>query len=254
MNDTKKPVKTLELEVATDATPEQVWKAITEAAQVQNWFAPEVTSSGSGKGSTLTVSWGGGMEFTTNIGAWEPNRHVQWLHEDMFGPGTNLIADWLISSEGGKTKLRLVQSGFGDFEGWDDFFAGTEVGWRYFLHNMRVYVEKHRGKQRRMISSRFPVGIGRAQAWKKLPSGKPGEKVSLDLGESVDAIVDLVIPERALALRIPAWDDALLFYEFEGSGEEFHTGAWLSVYDPKAASRIEAGAKQAFDRMAAAFK
>jgi hypothetical protein len=39
-----------------------------------------------------------------------------------------------------------------------------------------------------------------------------------------------------------------------GSGEQFHTGAWLSVYDPKAATRIEAGAKQAFDRRAAAVK
>ena len=254
MNDMKKPAKTLDLHVDIDATPEQVWKAITEAAGIQNWFAPEITASGTGKGSTLTVSWGGDMAYTTPISVWEPNRHVQWLNDDMFGPGTRLVADWYISTEAGKTRLRLVQSGFGDFPGWDDFFAGTEIGWRYFLHNARVYLEKHAGKKRRMISSRFPVGTGRAQAWKKLPAGKVGDKVSVDLGERVDAMVDFAIPERALALRIPSLDDALLFYEFEGSGEEFHTGAWLSVYDPKAASRIEAGAKQAFDRLAAALK
>jgi uncharacterized protein YndB with AHSA1/START domain len=250
MTDTKKPAKVLELDVAMHATPEAVFKAITEATDVRNWFAPEASSTGSGKGGTLTVSWGGGMEFTTTFGAWEPGRHVQWVSEDIMGPGTKLVTDWHIATDAGKTRLRLVQSGFGAFDGWDDFFEGTKTGWTYFLHNLRVYLEKHAGKARHLISSRFPVGIGRAQAWKKLPLGRAGEKVKLDLGEPLDAIVDLNIPERGLALRIPSLHDALLFIEFEGSGEEFHTGAWLSVYDAKTAARIEAGARKALERMA----
>jgi uncharacterized protein YndB with AHSA1/START domain len=254
MTDEKKPARVLELDVAIDATPEEVWKAITEAARVANWFAPEVTGEGSGMGSTLTASWGGGVEFTTTIGAWEPNRHVRWVNDDLFGPGLSLVADWHISTEAGKTRLRLVQSGFGEFEGWDGFFEGTDTGWRYFLHNLRVYVEKHAGKTRRMISSRFPAGIGRADAWKKLPPARLGETVTFDLGQPVPATVDLVVPERALALRIPSLDDALLFIELEGSGEKFSIGTWLSVYDPAAASRIEPGARQAFARLAEAVK
>jgi uncharacterized protein YndB with AHSA1/START domain len=254
MNDDLKPAASLELGVAIDATAEAVWKAVTEAAQVGNWFAPEVSGAGSGKGSTLRVSWGGGMEFTTTIGAWEPKRHVQWLHDEMFGPGTKLVADWYIATESGATTLRLVQSGFGGFDGWGDFISSTEVGWRYFLHNIKVYLERHAAKKRRMISRRFPVGIGRSQAWKKLPAARQGDKVTLDLGEKLEAVVDLSIPERGLALRIPSLDHALLFYEFEGTGEEFHAGAWLSVYDPNAATRIEAGAAQAFDRLSAAVK
>jgi len=254
MSDDRKPAHSLELEVAINATPEAVWKAITEAAQVGNWFAPEVSGAGSGKGSTLRVSWGGGMEFTTTISAWEPNRRVQWLHDDMFGPGTKLVADWTITPVSGATTLRLVQSGFGPFDGWKEFLSSTEVGWRYFLHNIKVYLEKHATKKRRMISRRFPVGIGRSQAWKKLPTARPGDKVTLDLGEKLEAVVDLSIPERGLALRIPSLDHALLFYELEGTGEDFHAGAWLSVYDPKAASRIEAGAAQAFERLSAAVK
>jgi uncharacterized protein YndB with AHSA1/START domain len=254
MSDPKKPARVLELEIAIDATPEEVWKAITEAARVSNWFAPEVTGAGAGVGSSLTFSWGSGMEFGTTIGEWEPNRHVRWVHEDMFGPGTSLIADWHLDTQAGKTRLRLVQSGFGDFDGWDDFFAGIDTGWRYFLHNLRVYLEKHAGKTRGMISSRFPVGIGRANAWKKLPSAPPGEQVTVDLGEPVPATVDLLVPERGLALRIPSLGDALLFFELEGSGDKFSIGTWLSVYDAAAASRIEPGARQAFERLAAAVK
>src|SRR5262245_51777854 len=201
MSDTKKPARVLELDVLIDAKPEEVWKAITEAARVGNWFAPDVTGAGSGVGSTLTVSWGGGMEFTTTIDAWEPNTHVRWVNDDMFGPGTSLVADWHITAEGGKTRVRLVQSGFGEFDGWDDFFEGIDTGWRYFLHNLRVSIETHAGKTRRMISSRFPVGIGRAQAWKTLPAARQSEKVTFDLGEPVQAIVDLVVPQRGLALR-----------------------------------------------------
>ena len=72
MSDMKKPARVLELDVAIDATPEEVWKAITEAARVANWFAPDVTGDGSGVGSTLTISWGGGIEFTTTIGRSAP--------------------------------------------------------------------------------------------------------------------------------------------------------------------------------------
>lgn len=254
MSDTKKPAIVQELEITTGASPEAVWKAITEAAQIQNWFAPSITSTGEGVGSELTVSWGGDLAYSTPVTAWEPNKHVQWKSDDMMGPGTALVADWHISTEAGKTKLRYVQSGFGEFDGWEDFFSGTEIGWRYFLHNLKVYLEKHAGKSRRMISSRFPVGVGRALAWKHIGAGKAGQRVTVDLGKPLEAVVELVVEKRAIALRIPSLGDALLFLELEGSGEKFHTGAWLSVYDANTAARIEPAAKQAFERLAAAVR
>ena len=247
-----KPAKVLELTMDTDATPEALWKALTEAPGLANWFAPEASTSGSGVGSTVTVSWGGGMEFTTPIGVWEPGRHLQWVSEDIMGPGTKLVTDWHIATEAGKTRLRMVQSGFGEFDGWDDFFAGTDAGWRYFLYNLRQYLERHSGKTRRMISRRIPVGISRRDAWRKALEPL---NLRLDGGAPLEAVKELEVDGRAVGLRIPALGDALLMIELEGcSPDSFNIGMWLSVYDAAMARRIEASAERAFDRMAEAVK
>ncbi|HUQ29021.1 MAG TPA: SRPBCC domain-containing protein [Usitatibacter sp.] len=242
-----KPARVLELTMDADATPEAVWKAITEGPQLSNWFAPQIQTSGTGVGSTVTVSWGEGMEFTTPIGAWEPGRHVQWVSDGMMGPGTKLVTDWYIETQAGKTRLRLVQSGFGEFDGWADFFDGTEAGWKYFLYNLRQYLERHRGKTRRMISRRIPAGIPRADAWRKALQHM---NLKLD-GAPLEAVKELEIEGRALGARIPALGDALLMIELEGcTPDSYHIGVWLSVYDASMAQRIQEPAERAFDRLA----
>ena len=75
------------------------------------------------------------------------------------GPGTSLALDYYLSTENGKTRVRLVQSAFGASEGWDDLFEGIETGWTYFLQNLRIYLEKHQGRTRRMISERIEVDM-----------------------------------------------------------------------------------------------
>jgi hypothetical protein len=61
------------------------------------------------------------------------------------GPGTSMAVDYYLSTENGKTRVRLVQSAFGASEGWDDLFDGTKTGWTYFLQNLLIYLEKHLG-------------------------------------------------------------------------------------------------------------
>lgn len=262
-----KPAKTLALSVDIDATPEAVWKALTEGPGIANWFSPIAIAEGAGPGAKVTLGWSEQMKWTTTVAKWQEGRLVGWFDEGVMGEGTALAADFSIDSVGGKVRVTLVQSGFGAEGAWDDFFGGTEVGWTYFLRNLRIYLERHAGRTRRMVSLRFPVGIARVDAWERLLAPAGGLVAGLALAASegseghvrleeapTAAVVEIAIPGRALALRLPELDDALLFLEFEGCSEAFHVGAYLSVYDDAVAARTEPGARRSLERVAAALK
>ncbi len=255
---------TLELHVDVDAPIELAWKALTEAEGIANWFAPIARVSGTGLNSEVTIAWSEDMASTARVDAWEPNRRVRWINEDMMGPGITLAMDWHIETTGGKTRVRLVQSGFGEFEGWDDFFEGTKTGWTYFLYQLRLYIETHQGRTRRMISERIEVKAPRDAAWKHIASSvtgvapaavsglKAGDRVrvAFDGGPTANGVVEMVVPNAALTIRFPELMDSVLFIELEGSSpDSFHTGWWLSVYDADRATELEAPAKATFRRI-----
>lgn len=267
MSKETKPARTFELSVDIDAPLETVWKALTEAQGLKNWFAPIASVTKPGVGGEVTVGWSPEMTWPTAVDAWEPGKHLRWLNDDMMGPGTRLLVDYYLSTENGKTRLRLVQSAFGEND-WDDFFEGTEAGWTYFLYNLRLYVERHLGRVRHMISSRFEVSAPRDAVWRKILSAtaglvvanagavKAGDWVQLKLADpaTLRAVVELVIDGHVLAMRIPDLDDAVLMIELETGEGKFGVSAYLSVYDEKKAAEIEAPAQLAFERVKAALR
>ncbi len=260
----KKPERTLELHVEIDAPIEAVWQAITEGKGIANWFAPIAEVSAPGVGATVKAGWSEEMMISSTVDAWEPPKHVRWLDESgWMGPGTSLAVDYYLSTEDGKTRVRLVQSGFGASDGWDDLFDGIKTGWTYFLQNLRIYVEKHLGRLRRLITERIEVDMPRQKFWRHLLSDagglvmggadalKAGDGIALKLSELAPArgVVEMMIEGRGLGLRIPELTDALLFVELEGKGDKFHVAYWFSVYDDAHAKALEAPAKHAFRRI-----
>ncbi len=251
----RKPNRVLELEVEIDATIADVWRAISEGAHIASWFAPQASVTHPGEGGLVTVAWDAaeGNAWTTKVGVWKPNQQVRWVDESgMLGPGTVIWLDYFLTTEKGRTRLRLVQAGFGDSEAWDDFFAGTESGWSYFLYNLKLYVEVHFGRARHMITQRLKLDLKRGVAWDRLLAAatglvvagstaiEAGAAVGLNLGDAkpVQAEVALVRPQRVIAFRVAELNDAALFVEFESGEEAFHLGLWLSVYDEATAARL----------------
>ena len=260
----RKPERKLEMQVDIDAPLEAAWKAITEGPGIANWFAPVAAVSAPGKDATVKAGWSEEMMMTHTVDAWEPLRHVRWLDESgWMGPGTSLALDYYLSTENGKTRVRLVQSAFGASEGWDDLFDGIETGWTYFLQNLRIYLEKHLGRTRRLISERIEVDMPRQKFWRHLLSDaagfviggtgavKAGDWIELKISEpaTVRAVVEVQIEGQGLGLRIAELTDALLFVELEGKGDKFHVGYWFSVYDEAQAKALETPAKHAFRRI-----
>ena len=254
---------TLEMHVDVDASIQAAWKALTEGEGIANWFSPIAKVSGPGLNAEVTAAWSEEMAFTTRVSAWEPNRRVQWIAEDMMGPGITLATDFHLETVGGKTRIRLVQSGFGEFEAWDDFFESTKTGWAYFLLNLRLYLETLQGRTRHMISERIQVTTPRDAAWKHIASATTGvapaavsgiavgDRIRLAWagGSTVDGVVELVVEGQGLAIQLPEFD-SMLFIELEGQNpEKFHTGWWLSVYDAGHARVLELPARRTFARI-----
>jgi uncharacterized protein YndB with AHSA1/START domain len=133
------------------ATPEEVFRAITEPEQIVKWFAPE-SRVDPRVGGEYVFSWGPGMEGKTTISAWDPYTHFGTSSERSVtyggkgkvdtGVTRQMAVDYYIESIGdGVTRLRLVQSGFGPEAAWDDEIESTKSGWADFLKKLKEILE-----------------------------------------------------------------------------------------------------------------
>src|SRR6185312_2956024 len=146
----KRPPQTHEIEI--DAPPEAVWKAISSGEELTRWYAEEARVEPRAGGENW-VSWGEGQEVGNQNLKWEPGRRLT-----VGKPGHETATDWNaivvdfeIETRGGRTVLKLVQSGLPAGPDWDSMDEGTDVGWEMFLFALKFYLERHAGKPRRTI-------------------------------------------------------------------------------------------------------
>lgn len=128
----------LEQEYLLPGAPEDVWRFLTEAEGITRWLAPTARVE-PGEGGKMFISWGPGMEGEGTIHLWEPNRAMGWTEK---GSHPKLV-EFFLEGEGGQTRLRLVQSGFGDGAEFDDEFDAVNGGWRTFFGTMAHALSHH---------------------------------------------------------------------------------------------------------------
>ncbi len=168
----KKETRDHEHQFTIDASPAEVWKAITDADELVNWFPMEATVN-PGAGGVITYGWAPEMQHPCQIEIWEPEGHLRtsWMESvpgDAEGKTVATVVDWFIKGEGGRTTLRLVHSGFHTGTEWDEDYDGTNRGWNYELRSLKHYLENHLGTARRMIALRQPVSISPTETWQRL--------------------------------------------------------------------------------------
>jgi len=220
----------LEAQIDLEASPQDVWRALTEAEELVRWF-PLQAAVEPGPGGKVHMSWDGAWEADVRIEAWEPARHLRttwpWTREDKVGPAESpVVVDYYIEPRaGGGARLRLVHSGFPVGEGWDDVFDGTRRGWSYELQSLGHYLEHHRGKDRRLVRLRRPmIGCDERQVWDRFWSvtrleadggaestagGRP-YRLQLPGGIEIDGKILVAIPPTDLGVTVTGADRSLL--------------------------------------------
>jgi uncharacterized protein YndB with AHSA1/START domain len=172
---TESTTRAVEAEVEIEAPPEAVWRALTDARELERWFPLEARVE-PGEGGTVFMSWKNEYEAESRITVWEPARHLQitWGFSDEEREITQ-FTDFYLEGAKGRTVLRVVTSGFPDDPAWDAWYEGTSQGWAYELVSLKWYLERHPGRDRQVVYLRRRVKLPAEEAWERLfgPGGLP---------------------------------------------------------------------------------
>jgi len=228
-----KPTRAVRGEVEVAASVETVWRALTDARELERWFPLEARVE-PGPGGKIFMSWRNEYAGESAITAWEPGRRLQttWGFEGEGPERAVQLTDYWVEGRGGTTVVRVVTSGFPADEAWDEWFEGTRRGWAFELRSLKHYLERHRGEDRGVVYVRRRVAATPATAWARLwaPDG-----ISRHLPDG-DRFLDE--PPHLLALHVPELGDGLLRVTPEvcTRGAEYRdVTLWLQAYGLEAA-------------------
>jgi uncharacterized protein YndB with AHSA1/START domain len=113
-----------------DASPQRVWDAITDPAQIASWFPNSVEIESMSPGNRGWFVWENHGRFRFEVEEITAPEHLiwRWAHD----PGKeleetpNTRVEWrLVPRAGGGTRLELRESGFIS----EEYRAGNDEGW-----------------------------------------------------------------------------------------------------------------------------
>ena len=225
---TEKKTRDIQLSVELDASPEAVFRAVTEGTEIAKWLAPEARSTApeGGKKGSIWISWGEGMGAEHEIEIYEAPKRLRHPSGSNAETKAPLYADWSIEARaGGKATLRLVHSGLSVGADWDDEFDAHARGWALMLENLREYFARHAGEPTVHVPFMSKGASSHVAIWKTL-LGKFGFSATPKVGDSfrytspngevLTGEVDFVTDTRILGVVVREYGDALLRFTLEG--------------------------------------
>ena len=249
-----------EHEIEIEATPKQVWRALTDADQLTGWYVEraEVEPRAGGK---YFISWGEGMDGWGKIDVWEPPHRLRLVHLPAGGgdPGPNdppleepIIEEYTIEASGGTTVLRMVNSGIPDSADWDSFYDGTDVGWDGFFLALRHYLLHHAGEPRNAFWIMAPFTDRAELGWERLTAAlaKSGKLSGLAAGDRYDITTSLgdhlygevvaIDPPSKLLLSVDPLDHGLIEASIVPSPEYGYASLAVSLWGDQDAASLQA--------------
>jgi uncharacterized protein YndB with AHSA1/START domain len=156
-------------EIEVDATPEEVWEAISTGPGLDAWFMGrnEVQPGEGGKVRMTLPSW----TLESTITVWDPPRRLvtdTGEGED----GRLMVFEYLIEGrEGATTIVRFVHSGFLPGDDWETEYEALKSGDPMYIHKLAQYLKYFRGRTATPIDVYGAQVPDRDQAWSRFRSG-----------------------------------------------------------------------------------
>lgn len=143
MTDSTETTLSVERTLELTASPEGVWRALTDPEELARWFPDRVDQEGSGPGAHGSFFWENHGAYAFRVEAADRPRRLVWRWardaETPLDAGVTTQIEWVLEPrDDGGTTLHLCESGFvrsedqeGNSKGWDaelgelvELFAG----------------------------------------------------------------------------------------------------------------------------------
>ncbi len=233
--------RSVEATIELPQSPEEVWRAITDASEIVKWFCFEAAIDPR-PGGVVRLRWTDEFDWNYRIEEWEPGRRLGMVSPQQRADGPALLAlEWLLEGRGGGTVLRVVHSGFGYGAEWEDEVDGTRRGWHGEFRNLRHYLARHRGARRSVVWLLARTGETTPEdLWAKMmgPEGLVAEgsleglgegdryRIQAATGEVFEGSVLMNAAPKDFAGTVAHLNDGIIRYGWEGS----FGALWLTTY------------------------
>lgn len=124
-------------EIKINATPEQVFAALSTHEGVSSWQTPHAEGTGA-VGSQWRFKFTGRAEFDWEIVESEPPSRLVWRCTRGPGDSVGTTATFLVSRSGDRTLLELSHAGWPGTHG---NFRKCNTIWAVLLHHIQQYVQ-----------------------------------------------------------------------------------------------------------------
>jgi len=177
---TDRASRTFTMTLDINASPEDVWRALTEAGELVRWFPLQARVTPE-RGGTMFWGWDEQWSWESTIETWEPGRCLTLVeNRPAFDAQGNPLSmaprrmamEFTLESDAGRTRLRIVHSGFGEGAAWDDELESVSAGWQFELRGLRHYLEHHKGRDRIHAAAHQVTSLPQESVWKRLLSSE----------------------------------------------------------------------------------
>ena len=142
MTDTTTDLAAIERTIQLQASPERVWRAISDPVELGRWF-PQRAAWELHAGADGSFHFDGHGDFPIRVEAVRAPRYLAWRWpreaggDPVGGRDSTLVEWWVEPGEQGGTTLRVRESGFAD----PRHRAGNDEGWTEELAELVALVD-----------------------------------------------------------------------------------------------------------------